>query len=391
MNSLQAAEYCGFNLSLTLLLDVGASPAVVAYVNAFRWANGRKRVVVEEMLSPACAGSAAIHANGSSWGAVGGECVGRGIRGMWIDVLGRELRAHEPPNAHVLPLEDDTSVSPLFYWWLRRAARAYGPFDTAAAAWKDNGHSRRLVGISLYSPRLNEIHYPSQFWRPYWAVKKAPCFLFCLPCSWGALYFRAQWEAFLRFYEHRAHPPFYSFASEAHQKGKLHNREVIGDPALGIPDSRASTWPRSWKRFMIDFMYGRGDVMLYPNAPKDPNAQRYATLSFSTTYMEKGAHSGTDGHSEANAEDSLRPASEYDKRKTVPLVTRAEAPEAVSALAAPPPYDQLPVVDLLHRRLTDLAVLQMIGRRYLTKAEAQTRATSAEFAALSRAWLAEYG
>ena len=51
----------------------------------------------------------------------------------------------------------DTSpqVSPLFYWWLLRAAREYGPFDDAAAPRK-----RRLLGISLYTPRLNEIKYP---------------------------------------------------------------------------------------------------------------------------------------------------------------------------------------------------------------------------------------
>ena len=249
-----------------------------------------------------------------------------------------------------------------------------------------------FVGVSLYSPRLNEIHYPSKHWKPRWpsAVKAAPCFLFCLPCSWGALYFRAQWEAFLRFYELRAHAPFYDFASEASQKGRLAQREVLGDPALAIPDSRASTWPRSWKRFMIDFMYGRGDVMLYPNAPADP-ASRYASLSFSTTYMERGAHSGTDGHSEVNAEDRLRPSSEHDKRKTVPLVTRTETEQTVSALAAPPPYDLLPVVDLLHRRLSELARLEAIGRSYLQTAKAHTRATAGEFDALSRAWLVGYG
>ena len=41
--------------------------------------------------------------------------------------------------------------------------------------------------------------------------------------------------------------------------------QVLGDQALAIDGSHASTWPRSWKRFMVDFMYGRGLVMLYPS------------------------------------------------------------------------------------------------------------------------------
>ena len=48
--------------------------------------------------------------------------------------------------------------------------------------------------------------------------------------------------------------------AQTYQKGKLADREVLGDVALAIPNSRASTWPRSWKRFMIDYMYGRGEV-----------------------------------------------------------------------------------------------------------------------------------
>lgn len=423
INSLQSAEYCGFNISLTILLDVGASPAVIAYSHAIRWAHGRQRVV-EERPPPECEGSAELRiaANASSWGAVRGKCVGQGIRGMWIDVLGRELSAHEPPTAHPLPLEDDTEVSPLFYWWLRRAARAYGPFDTRAGAWTsgavrlaDGGatgggatgggatggarslppsSASRLVGVSLYAPRLDEIHYPSRHWRPRWpsAARTSPAFLFCLPCSWGALYFRAQWEAFLRFYRLRTAPPLYDFASEAAQKGKLAQREPLGDRALAIPNCRASTWARSWKRFMIDFMYARGDVMLYPNAPADESpGGRYTSLSFSTTYMERGAHSGTDGHFEIQARDELRPSREHDKRKTVPLVSRVDVLRTLDALATMPAYDRLPAISLLHVRASGgLSELASRGRQFLEDAEKQTRASRGQFGALRDAWLAPY-
>ena len=94
---------------------------------------------------------------------------------------------------------------------------------------------------------------------------------------------------------------------------------------------------------MIDFMYGRGDVMLYPNAPADPTT-RFTSLSFSTTYMERGAHSGTDGHFELASTDALRPSSEHDKRKTVPLVplVHAQAVDFATVSAAWPPTVAMP-------------------------------------------------
>lgn len=40
-----------------------------------------------------------------------------GIRGMWIDGTGGDDRADDE---HILPLEDDIEVSPLFYWCAER-------------------------------------------------------------------------------------------------------------------------------------------------------------------------------------------------------------------------------------------------------------------------------
>lgn len=64
---------------------------------------------------------------------------------------------------------------------------------------------------------------------------ETPCFLFCLPCSWGALYFRAAWRAFVAFYRLRAYPPFYNVSVEAFQKGEGTSREVRGSvcPIMG--------------------------------------------------------------------------------------------------------------------------------------------------------------
>ena len=264
VHSLQAAEYCGSRVNLIVLFDAKASAAAVELARSIDWPHGARRVVTESES--------------------------HGIRGMWTQVLGRELE-HESDPTHVVPIEDDIEVSPLFHWWLRMAAKAYGPFDSA----RGSRMSSKLVGVSLYSPRLDEIHYPMTSWRPRdgklrlvrWqgaspsspydgVVGDAPAFLFGLPCSWGALFFRSHWRRFIRFYATRASQPFYNFTHEDVQGGVKKTREVLGDPVLAIPESRSSTWPRSWKKFMIDYMYGRGDVMLYPSAPTDPQVPRTA-------------------------------------------------------------------------------------------------------------------
>ena len=141
---------------------------------------------------------------------------------------------------------------------------------------------------------------------------------------------------------------------------------------------------------MIDFVYGRGDVMLYPSAPEDYDT-RWTSLSFSTTYMERGAHSGTDGKVESEPVDVLRPASEYDTRKTVPLVRENETQRLLSELTAPPPLRRLPVISLHHRRvLGGLATLAARGRAFVDVHVPKTAATAEQQSALKRAWLRPY-
>ena len=164
VSSLQTAEYCGHRVPLKLFIDGGALPPVRAYVEGVEWAHGPKTLHSYD--------------DGSSLG----------IRGMWIN--GKSV-THSPssmwpvkprllPNPlacvchttaasrpdiaddeHVIPLEDDLEVSPLYYWWLLRAARSYGAFSDGALM-----RQRGLVGVSLYTPRLNEIAYPQQKWLP---------------------------------------------------------------------------------------------------------------------------------------------------------------------------------------------------------------------------------
>ena len=325
--SLLAAEYCGGRLSLTILFDSLPDKAAMAVAESVRWPHGPFRIVVESSAN--------------------------GLRNMWVHVMSRELE-REPPEAHVLPIEDDIEVSPLFHWWLCRAADAYGPFDSAEGARRHG----KLAGVSLYSPRYDEIHRPGRSWRPRWpsAAGPKPAYLFQLPCSWGALYFRAYWRRFVNFYQVRTRAPFYNFSHER-SAGRV---TILGDPALAIPECDSSIWGGSWKRFMIDYMYGRGDVMLYPSAPID-SFVREASVSFSTHYKELGAHQGET----LRPWGEMRPNRKLDLRTTVPLLQRKHAILALVGLRQLPSFDKLPVVSLHHHKVRSLAKLEALGHEFV--------------------------
>ncbi|EOD28668.1 hypothetical protein EMIHUDRAFT_456961 [Emiliania huxleyi CCMP1516] len=186
VDSLLAAEYCGHTMPLTIMVDGGALAAVREYVRGVEWRHGPLRLVVADD-GPAPVASL-------------------GIRGMWINCSSLASAGELRDDEHILPLEDDIEVSPLFYWWLLRAARSYGPIGDGTLMRR-----RRLVGISLYTPRLNEIHYPQVKWLPE-VHERAPAFL-------------------LQFYALRVRPPFFDFAQEAAQRGVGKHREPLGERA----------------------------------------------------------------------------------------------------------------------------------------------------------------
>ncbi len=307
LKSLASAHYCGHQVTLEIHVDGQALQEVLTYARSFYWSYGPFHL--------------------RNYDAMG---LSLGIRKMWINATGPKIEDDE----HIVPLEDDIQVSPYFYWWILRANAKYGPFGDAAAMRK-----QRLVGLSLYTPRLDEIHYPQRRWLPHTHTKTV-AFLLQVPCSWGSLFIGSQWRDFLAFYERRVEPPFFDFSQEARQRGIGVHREQLGDPRVMVPASRSNVWPRSWKRFMIDFMYGRGLVMLYPSLTK----QR----AFSTTYMERGGHTAKDGRGEREQVMQLR--RDIDPLKTVPLVSDENfaAVQGKLSLQMLPSYQQLPVFDLYH-------------------------------------------
>ena len=80
--------------------------------------------------------------------------------------------------------------------WLHLAATAFRLPGSEASQ-----RSRGVVGISLYTPRLDEISVvPHQRRWPASLHVAAPAYLMQLPSSWGALYFSSALRRFEAFY-----------------------------------------------------------------------------------------------------------------------------------------------------------------------------------------------
>jgi hypothetical protein len=158
-------------------------------------------------------------------------------------------------------LEDDIEVSPLWLIWI----------DMVLEGLKDGVFeplNDRIMGISLYSPRITETVFPkpkfdsTQITSLISGDPQYP-YLMQTPCSWGALFFPTHWREFM------------SYSSLRRASNSTDHRVVI-------PGSRTNGWKQSWKRFMFEIMYLRGFFMIYPNFADQQ--------SLSTNHMEVGEH-----------------------------------------------------------------------------------------------------
>lgn len=106
--------------------------------------------------------------------------------------------------------EDDIEVSPLFFKWA---------LDNMSIK------NDQIIGISLYTPKIDEINPNAGEWNPHKFIQNSDRFLFQLPCSWGALYYSSFWISFKEYYEQR------------------HSLNL-----MIVPDARSNQWKRSWKK-----------------------------------------------------------------------------------------------------------------------------------------------
>lgn len=228
--ALAVADYFGDTVELKFTMDAGADVETRRFVASFKWPHGPKSATVR-----------AEHA------------------GLAVAVV--ESWQPSADDEYAVLLEDDIEVAPSFYGWLKYALLMYRHGDEEA---KDP----RLIGISLYTPRLVEVARPRRRIDLFVELGGRP-FLQQLPCSWGALFFPEPWRAFRDYLLHR----------------------MAQDPAVQvkIPGSVVDGWKGSWKKYLIELMYRRAQWMLYPNFKNQS--------SFSTNHLEAGEHIGAKANS----------------------------------------------------------------------------------------------
>ncbi|KAG0590220.1 hypothetical protein KC19_1G082200 [Ceratodon purpureus] len=277
LDSLSNAHYLGDKISITFNMDSKVDAETLHIIHSFNWPHGTKSVkrrIIQGGL---------IRAVSESWYPASDDDFG-------------------------LLLEDDIEVSPFYYMWLKYALLAYHYDPTV--------HLPELNAIALYTPRVVEVVKE----RPHWngtdffkLIHPNTPYLHQLPCSWGALFFPERWREFYKY------------------MGMRYTVNAKENP-VQIPHSRTNGWQASWKKFLIDMMYLRGYVTLYPNFPNQ--------TSFSTNHMEPGAHiNATDNVVKHKREDFVVPLIYEDFR---PLLPKQKLPSA----------SKLPVLNLFNQATT---------------------------------------
>lgn len=208
----------------------------------------------------------------------------------------------QPQSEYAVFLEDDIEVSPLFYHWVKYAILRY------RYAGEEQG---KLMGISLYTPVVNEIGPKRRSFSPsvlasnssFTQIDSDP-FLLQVPCSWGAAFFPEFWLRFRDYMQSRV--GYQSTVNPSAAVEWLKTKLSISNlSAISIPNqSRVNTWNRSWKRHLIELMYYDPHFMLYPKIPFHKDSRRpvisgslvqdaevsITYASYSTNHMDKGDH-----------------------------------------------------------------------------------------------------
>ncbi|GLT33785.1 hypothetical protein SLA2020_083460 [Shorea laevis] len=227
LNSLSNAYYLGDEIPISFNVDSKVDEETIRLVSSFEWPHGPKtlrRRIIQGGL---------IRAVSESWYPASDDDYG-------------------------LLLEDDIEVSPYYYLWIKYVLLAYH-YDPQVSL-------PELSSISLYTPKLVEVVKERPKWNATEFFKRIhpnTPYLHQLPCSWGAVFFPKHWREFYVYMNMR-------FTVDAKAN------------PVQIPKSRTNGWQASWKKFLIDMMYLRGYVSIYPNFPNQ--------ASFSTNHMEPGAH-----------------------------------------------------------------------------------------------------
>lgn len=282
IDSLLAAEYFGFPVAIEFHLDAGANESVMDYLkNQVNWPFGTSGLVAE-VLPQGLANMVT-----SAWSA-------------------------QKDTEFAFFFEDDIEASPFFFEYACRSIYEFA------------SKRKEVIGVALNTPRYDEINLITSIWRPSWEIgTEAQVFFFQLPSSWGVLYFPWAWREFLKFYQKRT--------SSATAKKKTKMTKIV-------PASRINIWERSWKRYLAEMMFLKGQVLVYPSLP--------AEASFSVNHREVGEH--TSGKAQSPQLERLN-QQKIDYYVT-PIVTAAP----ISLFRQIHAGAELPVVALHHDKVASL-------------------------------------
>jgi hypothetical protein len=203
-------------INLRFSLEASSSKELVQFVYGYKWSYGYKSVMLRVQQ--------------------GGLI--RAVSESWFPASN---------NDYGLLLEDDIEVSPYAIIWIEKIL-------LKILNAKSYDKARRIIGISLYQPKVtetNEMEFNRR--KPFYireitdelvsiGDRNVP-FLFQTPCSWGALYFPDSWKIFLSYLQER----------------------ISMDNLIRIPYSYTTGWKVSWKKFLYEFMYIKGYFLVYPN------------------------------------------------------------------------------------------------------------------------------
>lgn len=195
LDSVERANYTGYErIQLIISIDHSGSAECKEIADAFVWKHGHKTVVHHSM--------------------------NLGLK-KHILFCGDYTKQHDA----VIVLEDDLFVSPLFYNYAQQAYVFYKG-------------DKRIAGVALYHNTFNEIAY-----CPFEPLHDGyDNYLMQVPCSWGQLWNKEQWAAFI------------SYSNEA----KEEQFELL--PAT------VQAWPTtsSWKKVFYSYLLQTGKYFVYP-------------------------------------------------------------------------------------------------------------------------------
>lgn len=195
LSSLHQAHY-PVQVKLIISIDGGASAEVQRIADEFEWLHGEKEVIVHP------------------------ENMGLRRHVLYCGGLSQQYQG-------VLLLEDDLFVSPWFYQYAMEVVPAYEVEDN-------------VCGMALYSPGYNETSY-----MPFHPLSDgSDCYFMQLPCSWGQIWLRRQWQKFEIWYE------IHQDVDLSSDRDLPHNIRV---------------WPEtSWKKYFVKYMLEKEKYFIYP-------------------------------------------------------------------------------------------------------------------------------